>query len=340
VRARHILVATGATPAMEPKIHGGELGITSNEVFDLAEFPKRLLIVGGGYIAVEFAGVFARLGSEVTQVCRAGNILRGFDEDMRAGLREAMRETGVTFAFETRVSRIEKVAGGLAAILSDGRTLVVDQVLVATGRLPHTAGIGLERAGVRLDDFGAVKVDAFSQTNVPSIHAVGDVTNRINLTPVAIREGHAFADTVFGGKRVAVDHANVPSAVFSTPEIGCVGLTEARARERHAVVDIYKTSFRPMKATLSGRNERTIMKLVVDGVTDKVLGVHVLGHDAGEMAQILAIAVKMGATKADLDVTMALHPTAAEELVTMRTRTARHEQAMSAEEIETAPPMA
>jgi glutathione reductase (NADPH) len=338
VRTRHILVATGATPVMEPPITGRELAISSNEIFDLAEFPRRLLIVGGGYIAVEFAGVFARLGAEVTQICRADNILRGFDEDMRVGLRDAMVATGVTFAFRTLASRIEKTSRGLAVTLNDGRTIVVDQVLAAVGRLPHTAGLGLERAGVSTDVLGAVKVDAFSQTNMPSIHAVGDVTNRINLTPVAIREGHAFADTVFGGKSVAVDHANVPSAVFSTPEIGAVGLTEERARHTHPVVDIYRTSFRPMKATLSGRNERAIMKLVVDGASDRVLGVHILGHDAAEMAQVLAIAVKMGATKADFDATMALHPTAAEELVTMRTRTERHERSMSPAEIETAPP--
>ena len=327
ISAKYILVASGATPAMEPAIPGMELGITSNEVFDLKEFPKRLFIVGGGYIAVEFASVFARLGSDVHQAMRADNVLRGFDGDMRNGVRDALTHAGVKFHFGVLPTKIEKSASGLRVSLSNGEALEVDQVLVATGRVPHTKGLGLENAGVGLDEKGAVKVDAHSKTNVESIYAVGDVTNRVNLTPVAIREGHAFADTVFGGKRVTVVHQGIPTAVFTTPEIGTVGLSEEEARAIFDVVDIYSTSFRPIKATLSGRAEKTIMKIVVDGQSDKVLGVHVLGHDAGEMAQLLGIAVKMGATKADFDATMAVHPTAAEELVTLRTRSARHERA-------------
>jgi glutathione reductase (NADPH) len=324
--ARHILIATGAAPDLLPVVPGLEHTISSNEIFDLKTFPSRLLVVGGGYIAVEFASLFARLGAMVTQVTRADNILRGFDEDMRAGLRDEMRHAGVIFGFERLPTRIEKRDGALHVVLSNGEELDVDQILVATGRRPNTKGLGLANAGVALDSVGAVKVDAWSQTNVATIHAVGDVTNRINLTPVAIREGHAFADHVFGGKMSAVDHEFVPSAVFATPEIGAVGLTEAEARARYDVVDIYRSRFRPMKATLSGRREHTIMKLVVDGAADRVLGAHILGHEAGEMIQLLGIAIKMKATKADLDATMAVHPTAAEELVTMRTRSARYER--------------
>ena len=329
VRARHILVATGATPVLEPAVPGVEHAISSNEVFDLPEFPRRLAIVGGGYIAVEFASLFARLGAKVTLMMRGDNILRGFDRDMRDGLREALGHAGIDLRFGTLPTQVLQVAGGLQVMLSQGAPLVVDQIMLATGRLPHTQGLGLERAGVRLDRAGAVIVDEYCASNIPSIHAVGDVTNRINLTPVAIREGHAFADTVFGGKSVRVDHADVATAVFTTPEIGTVGLSEAQARASHDIVDIYAASFRPMKATLSGRAEKTLMKLVVDGATDRVLGVHILGHEAGEMAQLLGIAVKMKAKKADLDATMAVHPTASEELVTMRQRSARHVRTQS-----------
>ncbi len=326
ITAKYILVATGGAPALEPSIPGLEHAVSSNEVFDLTAFPQRLLVVGGGYIAVEFASVFARLGCKVTQAMRADNVLRGFDGDMRAGVRDALRHAGVDFRFGVLPTKIEKTAEGLKAALSDGADIVVDQVLVATGRRPHTRGLGLENAGVEMDAVGAVKVDGYSRTNAPSVYAVGDVTNRVNLTPVAIREGHAFADTVFGGRDIRVDHANVASAVFTTPELGTVGLGEEDARAQYDVVDIYSAGFRPMKATLSGSAERVAMKIVVDGKTDKVLGVHILGHEAGEMAQLLGIAVKMGATKADFDATMAVHPTAAEELVTMRTRSARHER--------------
>jgi glutathione reductase (NADPH) len=326
VSAKHILIATGAAPEFAPVIPGLEHAISSNEIFDLKSFPNRLLVVGGGYIAVEFASIFARLGAAVTQVTRGDNVLRGFDEDMRAGLRDELCHAGIIFGFGRLPTRIEKRDGALQVALSNGDNLVVDQVLIATGRRPNTKGLGLENAGVALDAAGAVKVDAWSATNIPGIHAVGDVTNRLQLTPVAIREGHAFADHVFGGKTVAVDHESVPSAVFATPEIGAVGLTEAQARERYDIVDVYRSSFRPMKATLSGRREHMIMKLVVDGASDRVLGAHILGHEAGEMIQLLGIAVKMKATKADLDATMAVHPTAAEELVTMRTRTERFER--------------
>ena len=324
VRARHILVATGASPSLEPAVPGVEHAITSNEVFDLPDLPKRMLIVGGGYIAVEFASVFARLGVAVSMCMRADNVLRGFDEDMRVGLRDALTHAGVTFHFGALPLLIEKTGSGRRVTLTDGGEIVVEQVMIATGRKPHSRGLGLETVGVQTDDIGAIKVDAFSRTNVPSIYAVGDVTNRLNLTPVAIREGHAFADTLYGDRPTQVSHHNVATGVFTTPEIGTVGITETEARRTHDIVDIYQASFRPMKATLSGRAEKTIMKIVVDGKSDKVLGVHILGHEAGEMAQLLGIAVKMGATKADFDATMAVHPTAAEELVTMRTRTARH----------------
>jgi glutathione reductase (NADPH) len=326
ISAKYILVATGGTPVLEPAIPGLEHAITSNEIFDLKTFPKRIVIVGGGYIAVEFAALLARLGSVVTLTMRGENILRGFDDDMRTGLRDAMQHAGIAFKFGVLPSGIEKKADCLSIGLSDGTVLEADQIMVATGRRPHTQGLGLDRAGVALDPLGGVKVDAFSKSNVESIYAVGDVTNRVALTPVAIREGHAFADTVFGNKPVAVDHKMIPTAVFTTPELGTVGMTEAEARESVDCVDIYLAAFRPLKATVSGAADKTVMKLVVDAKTDKVLGVHVLGEGAGELAQVLGIAVKMGATKADFDETVAVHPTSAEELVTMRVRTARYER--------------
>jgi glutathione reductase (NADPH) len=326
VRARHILVATGGHPVAEPKISGIEHAITSNEIFDLPVFPQRLLIVGGGYIAVEFASIFSRLGASVTQVLRADNVLRGFDNDLRTNLAVALREAGIDLRTGIVPQRIEKTEMGLDVHLSDGSCVIADQVLVATGRRPNITDLGLEKAGVELNQKGAIAVDSHSKTNVDHIYAIGDVTDRVNLTPVAVREGHAFADTVFGGRPTAVDHTNIPSAVFTTPEIGTVGLSEQEARKIFDVVDIYLAHFRPLKATLSGREEMVLMKVVVDGQTDQVLGVHILGHVAGEMAQLVAIPVRMGCKKADFDATMALHPTAAEELVTMRTRAARYQR--------------
>ena len=327
ISARHILVATGAQPAAPAAFPGLELAITSNEAFDLPTFPNRLLVVGGGYIAVEFACLFAKLGAEVTQVMRADNVLRGFDQDMREGLREELKRAGVKLRFDCLPTRIEKRGDSLAASLSDGETIVVDQALVGTGRRPNTGGLGLEAAGVALDATGAVIVDQYSTANLPSIHAVGDVTNRVNLTPVAIREGQALADWLFGGGDGIVDHCDVASAVFATPEIGAVGLTEAEAMRRFAAVDVYLANFKPMKMTLAGGGERAIVKLVVDAGSDRVVGVHILAHDAAEMVQMAAIAVKMGATKANFDATMAVHPTVGEELVTMRKPTRSHRRA-------------
>jgi glutathione reductase (NADPH) len=326
VSARIILISTGAVPVLEPDIPGREFAITSNEIFDLPSLPESMLIIGGGYIAVEFAAIFARLGTDVSLATRGENVLRGFDDDLRVGVRDGLANAGVKLHFGLQPARIEKTTAGYHVSLTKGTSLDAGQVMIATGRRPNTTGLRLEKAGVACDGFGAVKVDAFSKTNIESIYAVGDVTNRVALTPVAIREGHAFADTVFGGKPEAVVHTNIPTAVFSTPELGTVGLTETAARSAYDCVDIYEASFRPLKATLSGRAEKTLMKIVVDGVTDRVLGVHILGEDASEMAQVLGIAIKMGARKADFDATMALHPTSAEELVTMRTRTARFER--------------
>jgi glutathione reductase (NADPH) len=317
VTAGHILVAVGAHPVKEPAIPGGELGITSNEVFELESLPERILVVGGGYIAVEFAGVFAALGSRTTLLHRGAKLLRGFDEEVRDALGEAYAQR-MDLRLGRTLQRLERAEGAIRATLDDGASLVVDQVLVATGRRPNVAGLGLERVGIDLDAAGAIPVDAWSQTRVPSIYAVGDVTNRANLTPIAIREGHAFADTVFGAKPSCVDHRLIPTAVFSTPEIGVVGHNEDTARASYGAIDVYRAAFRPMKATLSGRQERVLMKVLVEPESDRVVGVHVVGHDAGEIIQAVGIAVTMGATKADFDRTVAVHPTASEELVTMR----------------------
>ena len=328
VRAKHVLIATGGWPSVGKDIEGHEHVITSNEALHLPEQPRRILIQGGGYIALEFATIFNGLGSEVTVVYRGQNILRGFDEDVRNHLRAELEKRGIRIITKAIVEGIEKVDHGLCVQLSDHhQQIMVDKVMFATGRRPNVRNMGLEAAGVAVNDRGAVAVNEYSQTSVPHIYAVGDVTDRINLTPVAIREGHSFADTVFGGRPTKVDHTDVPTAVFTEPEVGVVGLTEARAIERFPKVDIYKTTFKPMKATLSGRDTRMLMKLVVDGMTDRVLGCHIVGPDAGEMIQAIGIAVKMKATKADFDATMALHPTAAEELVTMRTKFASHVRA-------------
>jgi glutathione reductase (NADPH) len=318
VTARYILVATGARPFVPRHVPGSELAITSNEAFHLESLPSRILIMGGGYIAVEFANIFSGLGVETVLVCRAQQILRGFDDDIRNHLAAEMKKKGIEIRTESDIAKIERSGTGVRVTLNTGAQFGAGQVMYATGRIPNVTGLGLETAGVELTPHMAIKVDAWSRSSVPSIYAVGDVTNRVNLTPVAIREGHAFADTIFGGKPVKVDHSLVPTAVFSQPEIGTVGLTEEQARQGFSKIDIYKTSFRPMKHTLSGRDERMLMKLIVDGESDRVLGCHICGPDAGEMAQLLGIAVKLGAKKSDFDATLAVHPTAAEELVTMR----------------------
>src|SRR5476651_2378435 len=330
VRAETILIATGAAPYHGAQIAGLDHVISSNEAFHLKQLPKRILIQGGGYIAVEFAGIFAGLGSDVTLVYRGENILRGFDDDIREHLRGEMVRRGIKIITKQTVAAVEKVEHGYDVELSDNEQVIVDLVMFATGRKPNVHGLGLEAAGVKLGETGGVAVDEYSKTSVDNIYAVGDVTNRINLTPVAIREGHAFADSVFGGMPTTVDHTNVPTAVFSEPEIGVVGLTEAQARDQLAKLDIYKTAFRPMKATLSGRDTRIFMKLLVDGTTGRVVGCHIAGPDAGELIQVIGIAVKMGATKADFDATMAVHPTAAEELVTMREKAMTYDR-MAAE---------
>jgi glutathione reductase (NADPH) len=330
ISARHILIACGSWPVTPTGIEGVEHAITSNAVFDLPVFPRRLLVVGGGYIAVEFASLFARLGSTVTMAMRGPNLLRGFDDDMRNGMRDAMAKGGVAFRFGCLPTKIEKRSdGGLRVTLSDSSTTEFDQVLLATGRNPNTKGLGLEAAGVELSTaHGAVKVDENSTSTVPSIHAIGDATHRVDLTPVAIREGHVLADRLFGPGAPPIRYDTIGSTVFGTPELGAVGLTEREALERFKKVEIYKTDFRPLKATVSGGPERTIMKLVVDGTTQRIVGAHILGDDAAEMIQLVAVAMTMGATKADFDATIAVHPTAAEELVTMRSAHARFEDGM------------
>jgi glutathione reductase (NADPH) len=328
LRARYVLIATGGAPNHGDVIPGIEHVISSNEAFHLQRLPRRILIQGGGYIALEFACIFAGFGSDVTVVYRGGNILRGFDEDVRTHVRSEMEKAGITVLTGCTVTKVDKHAHDFTSHLSNGSSIASDQVMFAVGRHPNVRGLGLDKAGVELNpENGGIAVDGFSKTSVPNIYAVGDVTHRINLTPVAIREGHAFADTVFGKREVRVDHADIPTAVFCQPEVGTVGLTEEEACERFSRVDIYKTTFRPMKATMSGRDTRVLMKLVVDGTSDRVVGCHIVGDGAAEMAQVLGIAVKMKATKADFDATMALHPTAAEELVTMRTPSARHVRA-------------
>ncbi len=320
VTAGKILIATGGLPNVDGLLPGVEHVITSNEVFDLKAQPRRIIIAGGGYIAVEFASIFAGLGSEVTLIYRGEKVLRGFDMGLRDSLMEAMAARGIRLVMSDIFTRIEKREASLVGTTLKGEVLMADQILFAIGRSPNTKGLGLTEAGVALDALGAVTVDERSRSSVPSIFAVGDVTNRINLTPVAIREGHAFADTEYGGKPWSVNYTNIPTAVFTTPEIGTLGLSEDAARAAGINVDIYETRFRPMRNVLAGRNERTLMKLVVDAASDCVVGVHILGPDAAEMVQMAAIALNLKATKADFDRTMALHPSAAEELVTLRTK--------------------
>ncbi len=317
ITADKVLVAVGGWPWM-PDIPGIEHAISSNEALDLTSRPDRILIIGGGYIAVEFAGIFHGLGVETTEMIRAEHLLNGFDDDIRRELGEQMRTDGVEIVNRTNPTAIEKTNDGYRVTGDTGRVVETDLVMFATGRNPNTTGLGLEAAGVALDRKGAVEVDADSRSSVENIYAIGDVTDRLALTPVAIREGHAFADTVFGGRSWQADHANVPTAVFSQPPIGTAGLTEAEARAQYGEVDIYRSRFRPLKHTLTGRDEFTLMKLVVDPATDRVLGAHMIGADAPEIAQGLGIAVKMGATKAQFDATVGIHPTAAEEFVTMR----------------------
>ncbi len=316
VTAEKILVATGGWPAM-PDIPGIEHVISSNEALDLPELPKRIVIVGGGYIAVEFAGIFNALGSEVTLLIRAGNILRGFDEDIREALADELEGKGITIRRETTVRSIEKTDDGYSLRISGEEEMAADLIMYATGRVPNTAGIGLEAAGVKLNDRGAVIVDEWNRTSVESVFALGDCTDRVNLTPVATAEGMAFAQTQFNGMPKRMSYENIPSAVFSQPPVGTVGLTEEQARVR-GEVDVYVTRFKPMKHTLTGRNERIMMKLIVDRASDRVLGCHMVGQDAPEIVQGLGIALTCGATKAQFDATIGIHPTAAEEFVTMR----------------------
>lgn len=313
-----ILVATGGRP-MRPAIPGRDLGLVSDDIFHLEELPERIVVVGGGYIAVEFAGILAGLGVEVVQLYRGPMFLRGFDDDVRRALADAMRRNGVDLRFESNVAALERRGEGVRARLTDGTTLETDAVLFATGRLPDTADLGLEEVGIELTPNGAVVVDAHSRTTVPGIFAVGDCTDRMALTPVALAEAMAFVRTEFLGDPTTVDYAHVPTAVFSQPQIGAVGLTESEARAvYHDDVEIYRSRFRPMQHTLSGRQETSVMKVVVRRSTRLVLGVHVLGGDAAEIVQGFAVALVCGATKEQFDGTIGIHPTAAEELVTMR----------------------
>lgn len=316
--AEKILIATGGWPRKDTRPGTAEYGVTSNEIFDLPEFPKRVLIAGGGYIAVEFAGIFNGLGAEVIQLYRGPLFLRGFDQDVREFAAQELPKAGIDLRFEVIIDSIEKADDGLLCKLSDGSEVVVDQVLYAIGRVPNTEGLGLENVDVKCNDAGYIEVDDDFRTSVPSIFAVGDVTGGVELTPVALAEGMAFARKQYGAVDRPVEYEFIPSAVFCQPNIGSVGFTEERAREEFEGVTIYKSTFRPMKHTISGRDERTLMKLIVDDATDRVVGVHMMGPDAGEIIQGIAIALKAGATKATFDATIGIHPTAAEEFVTMR----------------------
>ena len=314
--AETILISTGGAP-FKPDIPGIEYAITSNEAFHLKTLPKRILIAGAGYIAVEFAGIFHGLGSEVFLSYRRDKVLRGFDEDLRDHLTAEMKRQGIKFCFETNLTSIEKGADGLTAHLDQGDPLTVEAIMYATGRLPNTKGIGLGEAGVQLAPNGAVVVDEFSRTNIANIYAVGDVTDRKALTPVAIKEGHAFALSVYGNNPVSPEHDNVPSAVFSQPPIGTVGLTEDEARTKHEAIEVYRSEFRPLKYTLGGSEERALIKLIVDRASERVIGAHMIGPDAPEIIQGIGIAVKNGLTKAQFDRTLAVHPSSAEEFVLM-----------------------
>lgn len=315
--AAHLLIATGGR-AVKPAIPGAELGITSDQAFHLQALPRRAVLVGGGYIAVEFASIFNGLGVATTLVHRGAQLLRGFDEDLGRVLAEELVLHGITLMLNESPIGLERNSGGLQVRLGSGRSIDTDLVMFATGRLPNVSGLGLEPAGVKLAQNGAVQVDDFYCSSIPSIHAIGDVIDRVQLTPVAIAEGMALARTLFKGDPVKLDYANIPTAVFSHPHIGSVGLTEAQARENHGAVDIYRTRFRPLKATLSGSAERVFMKLVVARDSGRVLGAHMVGAEAGEIIQGLAVALNCGATKAQFDATLGIHPTTAEEFVTLR----------------------
>ncbi|MCC6920630.1 MAG: glutathione-disulfide reductase [Alphaproteobacteria bacterium] len=320
VTAKTILIAVGASPHLPQEVAGIEHAITSNEVFHLRDRPAHIVIVGAGYIALEFACIFRGYGSEVTVVHYGPEILRGFDREGAAHLHQELAKRGIRFIMDATVVGIRREGQMRDIGLSTGEVLQAGEIMFATGRWPNTRGLGLEAAGLDCNAKGAIPVDRFSQTQVPHIYAVGDVTDRANLTPVAIREGHAFAETVFNNNPIAVDHADIPTAIFTTPEFASVGLTEEQARHRHADIHIYRAKYRPMRATISGRDEQTLMKLIVDGADNRVLGVHMVGADAGEIIQMAAIPVKMKCTKADFDAAIALHPSAAEEFVLMRTR--------------------
>ena len=320
--AENILIATGSWPET-PDIPGIEHVISSNEALDLEKLPRRIVVVGGGYIAVEFAGIFSGFGSEVVELIRRPELLYGFDDDIRVALGEEMRLRGVDIRGRTQVAQIDKTASGYLVTTTAGNTIETDIVMYATGRRPNTKGMGLAEVGVRINEAGAVIVDEWQRSSVPNIYAIGDVTDRINLTPVAIAEGRAIAETLYNDNPTKMDHANVPSAVFSQPPIGAVGLTEAEARRRYGEVDVYSAHFKPMKNALSGREERTLMKLVVDARSERVVGCHMLGPDAPEIMQGLAIAVKCGVSKRMFDETVGIHPSAAEEFVTMREKVVR-----------------
>ena len=317
ITAEHILIATGGWPSL-PKTPGIEHALSSNEVFALDALPERVTVVGGGYIAVEFAGIFHGMGAATTQLYRGDLFLRGFDGDVRRALASEMRKRGIDLRFGSDVTRIEKTGSGLRLTLNDGSALETDAVLYATGRVPNTRGLGLEALGVKTGAGGEIVVDDYSRSSVPSVWAIGDVTDRLNLTPVALHEGICFARTVFGKQPTRPHHRDVPTAVFSTPSIGTVGLTEEEARAQHGDVLVFRSSFKPLRHTLTGRDEQTLVKLVVDRTTDRVLGAHMLGPEAGEIIQGLGVAVKCGATKAQLDSTLGIHPTTAEEFVTLR----------------------
>ncbi len=316
ITAETILVATGGRPFL-PNVKGIEHAMTSDDVFLMPDLPKRILVVGGGYIACEFAGIFNGMGAEVTQFYRGAQILRGFDGEVRGHVADEMIRKGIALHLGTDVTDISKKDDGLHVTCTNGTVLVVDAVLYATGRVANTDGMGLEEAGVKLGRRGEIMVDRYSKTSVDSIYAVGDVTDRVNLTPVAIREGMAFVETVFNDNPTAMDHEMIPTAVFTQPEIGTVGYTEEDAREDFDI-EVYRAAFRPMANILAGRDERALMKLIVEKASRKVIGCHLVGPASGEMIQLAGIAIKMGATKEDFDRTVAVHPTAAEELVTMK----------------------